>query len=129
MTLSSRPLLSGSPVNVKITRMTVSAKPAPTAVSHSTNDARTSLGAATGPTMLSLPLDGELVRELIVAFPSWVTPPWFDYRDRTRDHRRRHRSEGGARMGREDDPCRTSQNPGNTKFREKPFPALRSIRS
>src|SRR5918995_3983360 len=122
MTLSSRPLLSGSPVKVKITRITVSTTPAPTAVSHRTNDARTSLGAATGPTMLFLPLDGGLVRELIGAFPSWVTPPWFDYRDRTRDHRRRHRSEGGARMGREDDPCRTSQNVVWAKFAEYPFP-------
>src|ERR687890_1106602 len=102
MTLSSRPLLCGSPVKVKITRIAVSATPAPTAVSHSTNDARTSLGAATGPSMLSLPHDGGLVRELIGAIPSWVTPPWSDYRDRTRDHRRRHRSEGGARMVRED---------------------------
>src|ERR687893_2264889 len=121
MTLSSRPLPSGSPVKVKITRMTVSATPTPTAVSHSTNDARTSLGAVTGPSMLPLPLDGELVRELIGAFPSWDTPPWFDYRDRTREHPRRHRSEGGARMDREDDPCRTSQNPLSTKFAELPF--------
>src|SRR5918993_3552387 len=109
MTLSSRPLLSGSPVKVKITRITVSTTPAPTALSHSTNDVRTSFGAATGPTMLSVPLDGEWVRKLIGAFSSRVVPPpWFDYRERTSDHRPRHRSEGGARMGREDDPCRTS---------------------
>src|SRR4051812_26794753 len=109
MTLRSRPLLSGSPVKVKITQMTVSTTPAPTAVSHSTNDARTSLGAATGPTMFSVPLDGEWVREFIRAFSSRVVPPpCFDYRERTSDHRLCHRSEGGARMGREDDPGRTS---------------------
>src|ERR687894_1227141 len=44
MALTSRPPLSGPPGSEPITRMTVSATPAATAVSHSRNDACTSLG-------------------------------------------------------------------------------------